>query len=99
VSYDGPVHTDVVVFAEVQVLPLAERRLWLAEMKPGVDLDGSWMSSTSLSPDDLLKQVAGMVGRLDAGALSQPAMRPDRGYVSLVSVRSSFCFALSSLCL
>jgi hypothetical protein len=71
---------------------LVERWLQLAEMKPGVDLEGSRMSSTSLSADDLLKRVAGKVGRLDAGALSQPAMRPDRGYVSLVSVRSSFYF-------
>ena len=68
-----------------RVLPLAERQLPLSEMKPGVDLEGSRMSSTSLSADDLLKRVAGTVGR-DAGALSQPAMRPDRGYVSLVSV-------------
>jgi hypothetical protein len=51
------------------------------------------MSSTSLSADDLLRRVVGTVGRLDAGALSQPPMRPDHGYVSLVSVRSSFCFA------
>jgi hypothetical protein len=80
-----------------RVLPLAERRLRLSEMKPGVDLEGSQMSSTSLSADDLLKRVAGTVGRLDAGALSQPVMRPDRGYVSLVSVRSSFCFAPSFL--
>jgi hypothetical protein len=81
------------------MLPLVERRLWLAEMKSGVDLEGSRMSSTSLSADDLLKRVAGTVGRLDAGALSQPAMRPDHGYMSLVSVRSSFCFAPSSLCI
>jgi hypothetical protein len=80
-----------------RVLPLVERRLWLSEMKPGVDLEGSWMSSTSLSTDDLLKRVAGMVGRLDVGALSQPVMRPDRGYVSLLSVRSSFYFAPSFL--
>ena len=80
-----------------RVLPLAERRLRLAEMKPGVDSEGSRMSTTSLSTDDLLKRVAGTVGRLDAGALSQPAMRPDRGYVSPVSVRSSFSFAPSSL--
>jgi hypothetical protein len=64
-------------------------------MKPGVDLEGSRMSSTSLSADDLLKRVVGTVGRLDAGALSQPAMRPDHGYVSLVSARSFSCFALS----
>jgi hypothetical protein len=75
------------------LLPLAERRLRLSEMKPGVDLEGSRMSSTSLSADDLLGWVAGTVGRLDAGVLSQPPMRPDHGYVSLVSVRPSFCFA------
>jgi hypothetical protein len=80
-----------------RVLPLTERRLRLAEMKSGVNLEGSRMSSTSLSADDLLKRVAGTVGRLDAGALSQPAMRPNRGYVSLVSFRSSFSFAPSSL--
>jgi hypothetical protein len=80
-----------------RVLPLAERRLRLTEMKPGVDSEGSRMSSTSLSADDLLKRVVSTVGRPDAGALSQPVMRPDRGYVSLVSVRSSFCFASSSL--
>jgi hypothetical protein len=74
---------------------LAERRLRLSEMKPGVDLEGSQISSTSLSADDLIRRVAGMVGRLDAGVLSQPSMRPDHGYVSLVTVRSSFCFALS----
>jgi hypothetical protein len=51
------------------------------------------MSSTPLSIDDRLRRVAGMVGRLDAGVLSQPSMRPDHRYVSLVSVRPSFCFA------
>jgi hypothetical protein len=76
---------------------LAERWLRLSEMKPGVDLEGSWMSSTSLSTDDLLRRVAGTVGRLDAGVLSQPSMRLDHGYVSLVSVRSFFCIALSFL--
>jgi hypothetical protein len=80
-----------------RVLPLAERRLRLLEMKLGVDSESSRMSSTSLSADDLLKRVAGTVGRLDAGARSQPAMRPDRGYVSLVSARSFSCFAPSFL--
>jgi hypothetical protein len=75
---------------------LAERPLRLAEMKPGVDLEGSRMSSTSLPADNLLKRVAGTVGKQDAGALSQPAMRPDRGYLSLVSVRSIFYFTPSS---
>jgi hypothetical protein len=76
-----------------RVLPLAERRLQLSEMKPGVDLEGSQMSSASLSTNDLRMRVAGMVGRLDASALTQPVMRPERGYVSLVSVRSFSCFA------
>jgi hypothetical protein len=71
-----------------RVLPLAERRLPLSEMMPGVDLEGSQMSSVSLSADDLRRRVAGTVGRLDAGALTQPLMRPKRGCVSLVSVRS-----------
>jgi hypothetical protein len=62
-------------------------------MKPGVDLEGTRMSSTSLSADDLLKRVVGTVGRLDAGALSQPMMRPDHAYVSLVSARSFSYFA------
>ena len=48
------------------------------------------MSSTSLSADDLLRRVAGTVGRLDAGALTQPVKHPERGYVSLVSVRSFY---------
>ena len=52
------------------VLPLAERRLRLAEMKSGVDLEGSRMSSTPLSTNDLLKRIAGTVGRLDAGVLN-----------------------------
>jgi hypothetical protein len=77
-----------------RVLPLAERRLPLSEMMPGDDLEGLQMSSVSLSADDLRRRVAGMVGRLDAGALTQPLMRPKRGCVSLVSVRS-FSFIVS----
>jgi hypothetical protein len=54
------------------------------------------MSSTPLSVDDLLKRVASMVGKQDTGALTQRAMRPDHGYVSLVSVPSFFYFVPSS---
>ena len=81
-----------------RVLPLVERRLRLSEMKSGVDLEGSRMSSTPLTIDDLLRRVAGTVGRLDAGVLNQPLMRPDHGYVSLVSVRPFFCFVPCFLC-
>jgi hypothetical protein len=52
------------------------------------------MSSVSLSTDDLRRRVAGTVGRLDVGALTQPLMHPERGCVSLVSVRS-FSFLVS----
>jgi hypothetical protein len=73
-----------------RVLPLTERRMPLWEMTPGVDLEGLQMSSVPLPADDLHRRVAGTVGRLDAGALTQLSMRPDRGCVSLVSVRSFF---------
>jgi hypothetical protein len=55
------------------------------------------MSLASLSADDLRRRVAGTVGRLDAGAFTQPVMHPERGYVSQVSVRSFSCFAPSCL--
>jgi hypothetical protein len=48
------------------------------------------MSSDPLPADDLHRRVAGTVGKLDAGAFSQLSMRPNRGCVSLVSVRSFF---------
>jgi hypothetical protein len=80
----------VVAIHHRRVLPLTERRLLLLEMTRGVDLEGSQMSSVPLSADDLHRRVAGTVGRLDADALTQPLMRPERGCISLVSVRSFF---------
>jgi hypothetical protein len=76
-----------------RVLPLTERRLLLWEMTPGVDLEGLQMSSDPLPTDDLHRRVAGTVGKLEAGAFSQPSMRPDRGCVSLVSIHSFFVLA------
>jgi hypothetical protein len=73
-----------------RVLPLTEWWLFLSEMAPGVDLEGSQMSSVPLPADDLHRRVAGTVRRLDAGVLTQPSMRPERGCISLVSVRSFF---------
>jgi hypothetical protein len=54
------------------------------------------MSSVPLPADDLHRRVTGTVGRLDVGALTQPSMRPERGCISLVSVR--FFFLLVSDC-
>jgi hypothetical protein len=73
-----------------RVLPLTEWRLPLWEMTPGVDLEGLQMSSVPLPADDLHRRITGTIGRLDAGALTQLSMRPDRGCVSLVSDRSFF---------
>jgi hypothetical protein len=73
-----------------RVLPLTEQRLLLSEMMPGVDLEGSQMSSVPLPADDLHRRVAATVGKLDVGALTQPSMRLERGCISLVSVCSFF---------
>jgi hypothetical protein len=67
-----------------------DRRLLLSEMMPGVDLEGSQMSSILLSADDLHRRVAGTVGRLEICALTEPLMHPERGCMSLVSVHSFF---------
>jgi hypothetical protein len=88
--------TAAVVVAAIhrrRVLPLTERWLPLWEMTPGVDLEGLQMSSDPLPTDDLHRWVAGTVGKLEANAFSQPSMRPDRGCVSLVSIRSFFLLA------
>jgi hypothetical protein len=76
-----------------RVLPLAEQRLPLWEMTLEADLEGSRMSSDPLLVDVLHGRVAVALGKPDASALSQPLMRPDRGCVSLVSVRSFFLLA------
>jgi hypothetical protein len=76
-----------------RVLPLTEQRLPLWEMMPEADLEGLRMSSDPLLVDDLHRRVAVTLGKPDVGALSQPLMRPDRGCVSLVSVRSFFLLA------
>jgi hypothetical protein len=73
---------------------LVERRLPLWEMTPEADLEGSRMSSDPLPIDVLHGQVAVALGKPDAGALSQPLMRPDQGCVILVSVRSFLLLAL-----
>jgi hypothetical protein len=62
-------------------------------MTPEADLEGSRMSSDPLPVDVLHGRVAVALGKPDASALSQPLMRPDRGCVSLVSVRSFFLLA------
>ena len=52
--------------------------------------------SSTLIGKRKVKMKGGITGQ-KVKAISQPSMRPDHGYVSLVSVRSSFCFAPSFL--
>lgn len=49
------------------------------------------MSSATLTTDNLLKRVKGVVRKADYSILAQVLMRPDQGYVSLVSRRTCFC--------
>ncbi len=80
-----------------RVLPLAERRLSLWEMTPEVDWEGSRMSPDPLPFDALQWRVSVALGKPDPHAFSQLLMRPDRGCVTLVSVRFFSYFAPSCL--
>jgi hypothetical protein len=57
----------VAVIHRRRVLPLTKRRLPLWEMTLGVNLEGLQKSSDPLPADDLLRRVAGTVGKVDAG--------------------------------
>jgi hypothetical protein len=70
-----------------RVLPLAERRLSLWEMTPEADWEGSRMSPDPLPFDALQWRVSAALGKPDPHAFSQLLMCPDRGCVTLVSVR------------
>jgi hypothetical protein len=54
------------------------------------------MLSDTLTTNELLKWVKGMVEKADYSALAQVPMRPDRGYMSLVGHRTCLCFILVS---
>jgi hypothetical protein len=83
----------VAAFYRRRVLPLTERQLRLDEMMLDVFVESSRMASASLSTDELLRWVKGMVGRTYYTA--PVLMRPDQGYVSLMS----FWFLLPLLAL
>jgi hypothetical protein len=71
------------VFHRQRVLPLTERRLRLDEMMHVASVESSWMASATLPTDELLWWVKGTVGRADYSTIVR--MRPNSGYVSLVS--------------
>ena len=76
----------VVAFHRQRVLPLMARRRRLFEMKPGEPIEGTWMSSSTLSDEEILRRVGETVeAKLRGGNLTPIVMRPSRGFLSLVS--------------
>ena len=62
------------------------RRRRLFEMRPGEPNEGVRMSSSALSDEEILRRVGEMVeAKLRGGNLTPIAMRPSRGFLSLVS--------------
>ena len=60
------------------------RRLF--KMKPGEPIEGIRMSSSALFNEEILRRVGEMVEvKLRGGNLTPIAMRPSRGFLSLVS--------------
>ena len=73
-------------FHRRRVLPLMARRRRLFEMKPGEPIEGTWMSSSAISNEEILRRVGETVeAKLRGGNLTPIVMRPSRRFLSLVS--------------
>jgi hypothetical protein len=70
-------------FHRRRVLPLTNRWLRLDEMTYEASVESSRMASAALPTDELLQWVKGTVGKADYSDVVP--MRPEQGYVSLVS--------------
>ena len=76
----------VAAFHRRRVLPLMARRRRLFEMRLGEPVEGTWMSSSALSDEEIHRRVGETVDvKLRGGNLTPFAMRPSRGFLSLVS--------------
>ena len=76
----------VAAFHRRRVLPLMARRRRLFEMKPGEPIEGTRMSSSALSDEEILRRVGETVeAKLRGGNLTPITMRPSRGFLLLVS--------------
>ena len=76
----------VAAFHRRRVLPLMARWRRLFEMTPDELIEGIRISTVALSDEEILRRVRETVeGRLRSGGLTPFAMRPSRGYLSLVS--------------
>ena len=76
----------VAAFHRQRVLPLMARRRRLFEMRPDEPIEGIRMSASALSDEEILHRVRETVeAKLRGGGLTPFAMRPSRGFLSLVS--------------
>ena len=76
----------VAAFHRRRVLPLMAQRWRLFEMRSGEPNEGIRMSSSALSDEEILRPVGETVEvKLRGGNLTPIAMRPSRGFLSLVS--------------
>ena len=76
----------VAAFHRRRVLPLMVRRRRLFEMRPGEPVEGTRMSSSALSDEEIHHRVGETVdAKLRGGNLTPFAMCPSRGFLSLVS--------------
>lgn len=85
----------IAAFHRRRVMPLTEHRLCLDEMLLEASVESSRMASTVLPTDELPRWVKGTVGKADYSIVVP--MRPDQGYVSLVSLRLLPLFLVLSL--
>jgi hypothetical protein len=67
-------------FHRRRVLPLMQRRLQMDQMKPGISLEGSWMSHETLSLDEVARCARWVVGGFKQEDIDKVPMRPNQGF-------------------
>ena len=80
-------------FHRQRVIPLMERRLAIFELTPEAVAEGSRMSSELLPLDAAAQRARSAVAHYpsDPEDLSKIKMRPEEGYISLVSLAFNCC--------
>ena len=83
----------IVNFYRQRVIPLMERRLAIFELTPEATAEGSRMSSMLLSLDATAQRAKSAVAHFpsDPEDLWKIKMRPEKGYISLVSLAFDCC--------
>ena len=80
-------------FHRQRVIPLMERRLGIFELTPEAAAEGSRMSSELLSLEAATQRAKSVLAHFpsDPEDLWKIKMRPEKGYISLVSLASNCC--------